>query len=174
MKSKRVTYCALYAVAAIAIGLIESALPPLIPLAGVKLGLSNSVILFALVALPIGDAALVSLARSLVVAAASGNLFALAYSLPASACAFAVMAAGTRPLIGKISLPSTSAFGAVTHISVQVLAASLITGVSLAAYLPLAAAVSGVCGAATGAVAAIAIKKLPAALIIPDEERRKD
>lgn len=60
MIAKRVTYCALCAVAAIALGLVENALPPLVPVAGVKIGLGNAVVLFAIIALSAGEAALIS------------------------------------------------------------------------------------------------------------------
>ena len=159
MNAKRITYPALYAVAAIALGLIENALPPIVPVAGVKIG--NAVVLFALVTLSVGEAALILAAKCLVVALASGNVFALAYSLPAGFAALAVEALLIRFFVGKLSLAAVSYAGAIVHTAAQIAVASAIVGVSLLAYFPIAGAVSGVCGAAVGVAAAFAVKALP-------------
>ena len=161
MNAKRITYPALYAVAAIALGLIENALPPIVPVAGVKIGLGNAVVLFALVTLSVGEAALILAAKCLVVALASGNVFALAYSLPAGFAALAVEALLIRFFVGKLSLAAVSYAGAIVHTAAQIAVASAIVGVSLLAYFPIAGAVSGVCGAAVGVAAAFAVKALP-------------
>ena len=142
MNAKRITYPALYAVAAIALGLIENALPPIVPVAGVKIGLGNAVVLFALVTLSVGEAALILAAKCLVVALASGALL-------------------IRFFVGKLSLVVVSYAGAIIHTAVQIAVASAIVGVSLLAYFPIAGAVSGVCGAAVGVAAAFAVKALP-------------
>lgn len=169
MIAKRVTYCALCAVAAIALGLVENALPPLVPVAGVKIGLGNAVVLFAIIALSAGEAALILTAKCLAVALASGNIFSLAYSLPAGVAAFMIEALLIRFFVGRLSLVAISYAGAIVHTAVQIAVASAVVNVSLIAYFPIAGAVAGVCGAAVGAVTAIAVKAFPEKFIIKDE-----
>ena len=169
MKTKRITYPALYAVAAIALGLIENAFPPIVPVAGVKIGLANVVVLLAIVTLSAGEAALILTAKCLVVALASGNVFSLAYSLPAGLASLVAEALLVRFFVGRLSLVVVSYAGAIIHTAVQIGVASAVVNVSLFAYFPLAGAVAGVCGAAVGAAATLAIKALPEKFVREDE-----
>ena len=57
LKTKKLTLMALLTAIALTIFMIEAQIPPIVPLPGVKLGLSNIVTVFAVFALGPGEAA---------------------------------------------------------------------------------------------------------------------
>ncbi len=63
MKTRRLALCALLATIALTIFVLEAQLPPLLPLPGFRLGLSNVVTVFALFALGRRDALAIVLLR---------------------------------------------------------------------------------------------------------------
>ena len=75
MTVKRITKCAVLAVIAVIAGIIENMLPPLFPFApGVRLGLANVVITFALVTQGLTSASIVLVIKIILVALFSGNI----------------------------------------------------------------------------------------------------
>ena len=83
MPVKKVTLLALFTTLSLAIYAIESAVPPLVPIPGIKLGLANIVTLVLLRHFSARDAALVLLARILLSALLFGQALSLLYSLAA-------------------------------------------------------------------------------------------
>ena len=154
MSSRRLARYALLTALAMALSWLES----LVPLAGavppgVKLGLTNLVVIFALYRMSLRDAAAISLIRVVLVAFTFGNSYSFAYSLAGAALSLAVMALLKRS--GKFSLLGVSVAGAVSHNIAQVLVAMAVMETSgLAWYLPVLL-VSGiaarVCVGAAGA-----------------------
>lgn len=65
MKLKRLTALSLYVTLSLAIYAVESAIPPLVPIPGIKLGLANIITLILLRRHSLQDAALVLTARIL-------------------------------------------------------------------------------------------------------------
>ena len=155
MSSRRLARYALLTALAMALSWLES----LVPLAGtvppgVKLGLTNLVVIFALYRMSLRDAAVISLIRVVLVAFTFGNSYSFAYSLAGATLSLAVMALLKRS--GKFSLLGVSVAGGVSHNIAQVLVAMAVMETSrLAWYLPVllvSGIAAGVCGGAAGAL----------------------
>ena len=160
MSSRRLARYALLTALAMALSWLES----LVPLAGavppgVKLGLTNLVVIFALYRMSLRDAAVISLIRVVLVAFTFGNSYSFAYSLAGAALSLAVMALLKRS--GKFSLLGVSVAGAVSHNIAQVLVAMAVMETSrLAWYLPVLL-VSGIAaGVCVGAAGALIVRRI--------------
>ena len=160
MSSRRLARYALLTALAMALSWLES----LVPLAGVvppgvKLGLTNLVVIFALYRMSLRDAAVISLIRVVLVAFTFGNSYSFAYSLAGAALSLAVMALLKRS--GKFSLLGISVAGAVSHNIAQVLVAmAVLETARLAWYLPVLL-VSGIAaGVCVGAAGALIVKRI--------------
>lgn len=160
MSSRRLARYALLTALAMALSWLES----LVPLAGVvppgvKLGLTNLVVIFALYRMGLRDAAAISLVRVVLVAFTFGNSYSFAYSLAGAALSLAVMALLKRS--GKFSLLGISVAGAVSHNIAQVLVAmAMLETARLAWYLPVLL-VSGIAaGVCVGAAGALIVKRI--------------
>lgn len=160
MSSRRLARYALLTALAMALSWLES----LVPLAGavppgVKLGLTNLVVIFALYRMSLRDAAAISLIRVVLVAFTFGNSYSFAYSLAGAALSLAVMALLKRS--GKFSLLGISVAGAVSHNIAQVLVAMAVMETArLAWYLPVLL-VSGIAaGVCVGAAGALIVKRI--------------
>lgn len=105
---------------AIVIGILESFIPS-IGIPGVKLGLSNIVILIVLYELGIWEAAFVSLIRVLLVSLIRGTFLSMGFVMSLSG---AVLSLGIMIvfylLIKKFSVIGVSVIGAVFHVAAQI------------------------------------------------------
>lgn len=112
MRKNAARYALLTALA-LALSWLESllAFPGLLP--GMKVGLANVVVLFALYRMGLRDAACLSLVRVLLVSITFGNAYSFAYSLAGAALSLAAMA-GLKKL-GKFSILGVSVAGGVCH-----------------------------------------------------------
>ena len=159
--TRRLTMLAFLIAVALVVSLVESSLPS-IPLApGAKLGLSNIAPLFALIMLGVGDAFIVMLLKCLLVATLSGGLTGLMYSVPSGILSLAVEVILIKLALGKMSVSCISLVGAVVFNAVQVLMASVITGVNLVVLLPVLMTAGVLAGGFTGLLTYYIIKKLP-------------
>ena len=152
MTVKKLTLTAILTALALALGLLERFLPIslLIPLPGVKLGLSNIVTLSALCVLGTPYAAAILLLRAVLGSVFSGSVTSLLYSLAGGALALTAMAIASRSK--RLSVYGVSMIGAAMHSIGQILAAMAVIGsVSIVSYLPLLLVISAVTGALTGA-----------------------
>jgi len=136
--TKRITRLAAFTALALIMSLLESMLPPLIPmLPGAKMGLSNVVALTALIILGYTDALIIQLLRCVLGGIITGGLTGLMFSVPAGMISLAAMILLYRFLFPKVSLMGISFVGAVLHNIVQVGVACLYLGTSqLIAMLP--------------------------------------
>jgi len=143
MSLQKLTTLALYTTLSLAVYAIESAVPPLVPLPGIKLGLANAVTLILLQRYTAKDAFLVLIARLLLSALLFGQLLSLLYSLAGGLLSFAVMYPVNRLLRKKLPF-LTGALGGLFHNLGQLLTAFVITATAgVFAYLPYLA-VSGI------------------------------
>lgn len=126
MSTRKLTTLALFTALALAIYSIESLLPPLLPIPGVKLGLANIITLLALHLYRARDAALVLLARILLTALLFGQAVSLIYSACGGLLCLVVMALASR-LLHKHYPELTSMLGGISHNAGQLLAALLLT-----------------------------------------------
>ncbi|MCH5342225.1 MAG: Gx transporter family protein [Acetatifactor sp.] len=161
MNTKKLTVLGLYATLSLAIYAAESALPPLAPIPGFKLGLANIITIILLHRYSFRDAALVLTVRILLSAMLFGQVLSLLYSLAGGICSLSVMYPVSRLLQKKLP-PLTGAMGGLAHNAGQLLAAFLITATpGVLAYLPLLLPAGILTGLFTGLCAWLADKYLP-------------
>ncbi len=136
MKTQKLAILSLFTTLAFAIFLIESFLPPLLPIPGIKLGLSNMITLVVLRNYGGKDAFLVLISRILLSTLFFGQALSLLYSLAGGILCILIMCLSNRFLQGHF-LYITSILGALSHNLGQLLIAFLITQVSgVFMYLP--------------------------------------
>lgn len=160
MKSRSIAQFALLTALTMALSWLDSLIPLSGMVPGMKLGLANLSVLFALYRLGIREAILLSLLRVFLTAFTFGNAYSLAYSLAGASLSLLVMALLQKS--GKFSAAGVSVAGGVCHNMGQILVAMAVleTG-QLLWYLP-ALLVSGVAaGAAIGVAGAVMIRRIP-------------
>lgn len=164
MSLQKLTSLALYTTLSMAVYAIESAIPPLVPLPGIKLGLANVVTLILLQHYTAKDAFLVLMARLLLSTLLFGQVLSLLYSLAGGILSFAIMYPTNRLLDKKLPF-LTGALGGLSHNLGQLLTAFVITATAgVFAYLPYLAISGILAGLFTGLCAHFAGKYLMARL----------
>lgn len=150
MKTKKITLLGLLTAIALTIFMIEAQIPPVVPIPGVKLGLSNIVTVFAVFALGPGEGLAVLACRVFLGAVFAGNFSTILYS--ASGGALAILATiGMRRILKPEQLWFAGVLGAIAHSIGQMIAAVLITQTpGLAVYLPIMIVISIFTGLFTG------------------------
>ena len=159
MKASKVAQYGLITALALVLSYLESLLPPLgVP--GMKLGLPNLAIVFALYRLSFKDACVISLVRVALAALLFGNGASLAYSAAGAALSLALM--GLLHKTGKFSNIGVSVAGGVAHNGGQILVAMALLETSrLAWYLPVLWISGTVAGVLVGIVAGVLVKRVP-------------
>lgn len=125
MKAKKLVQLSLFTVIAVTIFVIEAALPPIVPIQGVKLGLANIVTLVLLLYDSPKDVFLVLFARIMLGSILGGQMMSFLYSLSGGVLCFVAMTACNR-LIGRDYIYITSVVGAIFHNAGQLLMALLL------------------------------------------------
>ena len=148
MKAKNVALYGLLIALALVLSYLESLVPLSFAVPGIKMGLPNIVVVFALYRLRARDAAVISLVRVLLVSVLFGNVFSLAYSAAGAVLSLLVMM--LLKSTGKFSETGVSVAGAVAHNAGQILVAVFVleTG-RLVYYLPvlcISGTVAGISG----------------------------
>lgn len=175
MKTKKLALTALFIALAAGLSALETLLPPICSIAGVRIGLGNTVTLFVLYSGGMWrgrDALCIAVLRCFVAALITGALMNAVYGLAGGIFAFGGMMAarGFFPREnGRYRLsymPFTSAAGAVCHIAGQMMTAVIFYGsLSVLAYTPLLLASAIVGGSFTGLCAMLLLKRLPARVL---------
>lgn len=128
MKStKKLTALALFTTIALTIFILESFIPPLVPIPGIKLGLANIVTLILLVNSCWRDALIVLVMRILLGSIFAGQMMSFFYSIAGGLVCLLVMALLNRILGAKL-LWFTSIMGAIAHNTGQLLVAAAVLG----------------------------------------------
>ena len=136
MTLKKLTTLSLFTTLSLIIFLLESLLPPLPPVPGIKLGLANIITLVLLRNYSLKDTALVLIARILLSAFFAGQAMSLIYSLAGGLASLMIMFLFNRLLNGHYIF-LTSITGGIAHNLGQLLIAYLITRVpGVWMYLP--------------------------------------
>ena len=159
MKASKVAQYGLITALALVLSYLESLLPPLgVP--GVKLGLPNLAIVFALYRLNWKDACIISLMRVVLVTLLFGNGAALAYSVAGAALSLSLM--GLLKRTEKFSPVGVSVAGGVAHNAGQILVAMAMLETSrLAWYLPVLWISGTIAGVLIGIVSGVLVKRVP-------------
>ena len=143
---------------AMVLSYLESLLPG-VGIPGVKLGLANVAVMFALYRMGFLAAVAVSLVRVVTVSLLFGSIPALAYSLAGAALSLGVMVLLKRS--GGFTCVGVSVAGGAAHNVGQILMALIIMGTkSIMWYLPVLLFSGTVSGILIGAAAGILLKRL--------------
>ena len=162
MDSKRIARYALLVALAMVLSWLESLIPLSVAIPGVKLGLTNLVVLFALYRMRTADAITISLVRVVLVSITFGNAYAFAYSFAGAVLSFLIM--WTMKKSEKFSSVGVSVAGGVGHNLGQIIVAALVlenSGIFL--YLPalmLSGTAAGVCIGVVGGIIVQRLKKI--------------
>ena len=157
MKTKKVTIMAMCVALAMILSYLESLVPsPGIP--GVKLGLANLAVIFALYKLGWKEAAGISLLRVLLVSLLFGHAASLMYSAAGAALSLLGMILLRR--FPQLSCVFVSVSGGVLHNVGQILMAWALMGANVVWYLPVLILSGTVAGVAIGLVSAILVKRI--------------
>ena len=114
---------------------VESQLPAFVAIPGMKLGLTNIVVIFALYAIDAKAAAFINLVRIFLVALLFGTALSLAFSLAGGILSFLVMFLLKKT--NKLSITGVSAAGGVSHNIGQIIVAMVAMNTrAIALYLP--------------------------------------
>ncbi|NLJ58110.1 MAG: Gx transporter family protein [Tissierellia bacterium] len=142
-RTQRYVFLSLLTAAALILSIIESMIPLPFIAPGAKLGLSNIVILTAVVLFGFRDSLLVVILRSILLMLIATNPITFIYSISSGIVSTIVMYLGCRYLSSKFSLIGISVLGAMAHNATQVtVAAILFTTTKLYYYLPILSLVS--------------------------------
>ena len=159
MKAKRVTFLGLSIALAMILSFVESQIPALVAIPGIKVGLPNIVMVFLLYRVGWKETVLVSIIRIILVSMLFGNIQTMTFSI-----AGAVLSLLGMILLKKINLFSSitvSIVGGILHNVGQIAAACLWTQtIQVAYYLPVLLVSGTVAGAIIGFVAGMLVKRL--------------
>ena len=150
MRTKKLTAMALLSAVALILFTVEAQIPAFVPVAGVKIGLSNIVTVFAVFALGAREGAAVLAVRIFLGAIFSGNFSTIFYSAAGGALAILVTIA-LRRIVTEKQIWVAGCLGAIAHSVGQMAMAIVISGTpGLAIYLPVMILCSIVTGFFTG------------------------
>ena len=160
MKPKKLMTEAMLCGLALILSYVESLFPLSIAVPGVKMGLPNLVIVFALYRLGAGSAARISLVRVAIVALLFGNVYSFLYSIAGAVLSLLMMT--LLRILPGLHTAGVSVAGAVVHNAAQIGVAMIILGTDKIIYYLPALLVSGVVsGVVIGVLAALMIARLP-------------
>ncbi len=159
MKTKKVAFLGMCIALSMILSFVESQIPPLMAVPGVKMGLPNIVMVFMLYKIGAKDTAIVSILRVILVGILFGTPLSMIYSLVGAALS----------LIGMILLKKTNLFAPVTvsvaggilHNIGQIATACIVMETAqIAYYLPVLLISGTIAGILIGLCAAMILKRL--------------
>lgn len=166
-KVRKLAYCALFICIAAALSALETWLPSICPVPGVRIGLGNIVTMFLLY---IGgewksmDAMIVVIVRCFVAAFMTGAVMNVFYGVMGGICALGVMLMLRKMLPVRERekmLPIIGVAGATAHIAGQMITAVIIyDSILVLAYTPILLASAVIGGFFTGSCTLLMLKKL--------------
>jgi heptaprenyl diphosphate synthase len=159
MKTKKVAFLGLSITLAMVFSFVESQIPPLMAIPGMKVGLPNLVMVFLLYKVGWKETVIVSLIRIFLVSLLFGNIQTLTFSIAGAVLSLLVMI-----LLKKTNLFScitVSIMGGICHNVGQIIAACLWTQTAqIAYYLPFLMISGTASGAVIGLISGIIVKRL--------------
>lgn len=159
-KTSKIALWGMMIALAMVLSWLEAQIPNLIAVPGMKLGLTNLVVLVALYRLGKRDALMINIVRILLVGLTFGNMVSFAYSLAGGILSAVVMI--LLQWTKRFSVTAVSIAGGVFHNVGQILVAmAILETASLVYYLPFLWIGGIVSGALIGLLGAQVIKRLP-------------
>lgn len=159
-KKNNVAFCGVMIALALCFSYLESFIPiqTLIPIPGVKLGLANIVVVFALYSVNTMDALFIGALRVVLAGYLFGSPVTIAYSIAGCFLSWGVMAIMKRT---KLSIVGVSMLGGIFHNIGQLIVAVILTEtVRIAYYLPVLLISGMVTGLLMGYVSKLVIDKI--------------
>jgi len=146
---------------AVVIGYIEGSIPLNFTVPGVKLGLANVVVLFALYKLKPGEVLALVILKTFFTSVFAASFTAFAYSLCGSLISFSAMLVMVKTGKGFFSPVGVSVIGAISHNVGQILVASFFVGSFLViTYLPVLLVSGAVTGFITGLTVSLLLRNI--------------
>lgn len=159
MKTKKLTVLSLCIAIAMVLSFIESQIPAFVAIPGVKAGLANIAVVYALYKLGWKEAILVSMVRVVLVSLLFGNFMSLFYSLAGAALSLIGMIVLKKT--GRFSCVAVSVTGGVLHNIGQILIAGIILETDvLRYYLPFLLVSGTIAGIIIGILAAYLVRRV--------------
>lgn len=159
MKTRKIALLGLLTAIALTIFMVEAQIPPVVPLPGVKLGLSNIVTVFTVFALGAGEGLAVLACRVFLGAVFAGNFSTILYSAAGGLLAI-LTTIGLKRVLQENQLWIAGCLGAIAHSIGQMAVAVLLTGTpTFLIYLPVMIVISIFTGLFTGLCAQFLIKR---------------
>ena len=159
MKTKKLTVMALTTAVAMILSFVESQIPAFIAVPGVKVGLANIAVVFALYRLGWKEAAAISLVRVVMVSMLFGSIASLFYSLAGAILSLTGM--GLLKKTGRFTEIMVSVTGGILHNIGQIAMACILLETDVLKYYLPFLLVSGIlAGVVIGVVSAILVKRI--------------
>ena len=159
METRKIARMGLLTALALILSYVESLIPAFVAVPGVKMGLANIVVVFALYTLGPGEAAIVSIIRVLLSSLLFGSILSLSYSAAGDVISLLSMIILMKTKIFGVT--SVSVTGGVFHNLGQILVACLVLETDvLLYYLPVLILSGTITGAVIGIASSIVIKRL--------------
>ncbi len=156
---KRITALSLLTALSLIIFVIESMIPPISPIPGIKLGLANVITLFLIITADPKSSLAVLLARITLAAIFAGQAVSFFYSLCGGLLAWAAMCISSR-ILNKKPVWFISAAGAIFHNIGQITAAAVLMTKAALVYLPYLLISGCITGVLTGLLTDFTIEKM--------------
>ena len=167
MSVKKLALCGVFICFAAVLSALETWLPPICPVPGVRVGLGNIVTLFVLYLggkWKVKDALCIALVRCIIAGLLTGSPMNIAYGITGGVLALVAMSTAKRLLPKENHLefiPFAGVSGAILHIAGQLLTAAFFYGsFTVFAYAPILLASAIIGGAFTGICTMLILKKL--------------
>ena len=159
MKTQKLTVMALTTAIALVLSFVESQIPAFVAVPGVKMGLANIAIVYALYRLGWKEAAIISLIRVVLVSLLFGSAASFLYSLAGAVLSLLGMALLKKT--GKFTEIVVSVAGGVLHNIGQIAMASIILETdALRYYLPFLLVSGILAGVVIGLISGILISRI--------------
>ena len=159
MKTKKLSVMALTVALAMVLSFVESQVPALIAIPGIKVGLANLAVVFALYKLGAKEAVFISLIRVALISLLFGNFASLFYSLAGAVLSLTGMILLRR--FESVSTVAVSVSGGVLHNVGQIAMACILLETDVIKYyLPFLIVSGTLAGVVIGVVSAILIKRI--------------
>ncbi len=159
MKTKKVAFLGLSIALAMILSFVESQIPALVAIPGIKVGLPNLVMVFLLYKVGWKETVIVSIIRVVLVSMLFGNVQTMAFSIAGAALSLTGMI-----ILKKFNLFSCiaiSVVGGVLHNVGQIIMACLITQTAgIVTYLPVLLISGTVAGVVIGLIGGMLVKRL--------------
>lgn len=156
--AKRVTLYSAFLVLALSLSFLESLIPPLILVPGIKLGLANLAVIYLIYKNDYLGAVLVNLARIILSCLLFSGFNTFIYSIFGAALSLIIMCVFKR--IKAFSIITVSCMGAVFHNVGQILASLIFMPITVFYYLPVLVITGLITGFIMGNISKILLKRI--------------